>query len=175
MIRCLPLLLTAMVALLAPVANGAEERLNVLFIAVDDLRPELGCYGRRHVKSPNIDKLAREGLVFTRAYCQQAICGQSRASLLTGLRPDTLHGSGMRTHFRKFVPDVVTLPQNFKLHGYHTQAMGKIFHGGFKTAYVGDRMDDPEENVNLAGRQEHAGLVERLTAQNRAGWQAAKP
>jgi len=132
-----------MVALVAPFANAAEERLNVLFIAVDDLRPELGCYGRGHVKSPNIDKLAGEGLVFTRAYCQQAICGQSRASLLTGLRPDTLHGSGMRTHFRKFVPDVVTLPQNFKLQGYHTQAMGKIFHGGFKTAYVGDRMDDP--------------------------------
>ena len=110
---------------------------------MDDLRPELGCYGHRRVKSPHIDRLAAEGLVFTRAYCQQAVCGQSRASLLTRLRPDTLQGSGMGVHFRKYVPNVVTLPQNFKEHGYHSEAMGKIFHGAFQTAYVGDRMNDP--------------------------------
>ncbi len=124
-------------------ASSDEPRRNVLFIAVDDLRPELGCYGHPTVKTPHIDRLAQSGVVFTRAYCQQAVCGQSRASLLTGLRPDTLHGSGMGVHFRKYVPDVVTLPQNFKNHGYHTLAMGKIFHGAFHTAYVGDRMDDP--------------------------------
>ncbi len=133
-----------------PRVHGAAEqssnqatRMNVLFIAVDDLRPELGCYGHPTVKSPNIDRLARSGVVFTRAYCQQAICGQSRASLLTGMRPDTLHQSGMKVHFRNFVPDVVTLPQTFKQHGYHALAMGTIYHGAFETAYVGSRMDDP--------------------------------
>jgi arylsulfatase A-like enzyme len=126
-----------------PNTPSIDRPTNVLFIAVDDLRPELGCYGHPRVKSPHIDRLAAGGLIFTRAYCQQAVCGQSRASLLTGLRPDTLHGSGMSVHFRKYVPDVVTLPQNFKQHGYHCEAMGKIFHGAFATAYVGDRMNDP--------------------------------
>ncbi|MFH1918875.1 MAG: sulfatase [Planctomycetota bacterium] len=136
--------IVVLTAVLSTLGHAApQERLNVLFIAVDDLRPELGCYGRAHVKSPNIDKLAERGMVFTRAYCQQAVCGQSRASLLTGLRPDTIKGSGMGVHFRKFVPDVVTLPQNFKLHGYRSEAMGKIFHGAFENAYVGARMDDP--------------------------------
>lgn len=116
---------------------------NVLFIAVDDLRPELGCYGVTHIRSPNIDRLASKGALFARAYCQQAVCGPSRASLMTGLRPDTIKGSGMTVHFRKFVPDVVTLPQHFKANGYFTRALGKIYHGAWKTAYVGDAMQDP--------------------------------
>src|SRR5688572_13700680 len=106
----------------------AAERPNVLFIATDDLRNDLGCYGHRIVKSPNLDRLAARGVVFNRAYCQQAVCNPSRASLLTGLRPDTLRIWDLPTHFRQTTPSAVTLPQYFKQHGYHTRNIGKIFH-----------------------------------------------
>lgn len=107
---------------------------NILFIAVDDLRPQLGCYGDPLAKSPNIDKLASQGFLFNRAYCQQAVCSPSRSSLLTGRRPDTTKIYNLEDHFRKSIPDVVTLPQHFKNNGYHTQSFGKIYHGG---------LDDP--------------------------------
>ncbi len=110
---------------------GTSKRPNVLFIAVDDLRPELGCYGNPLVKSPNIDRLAGRGMVFTHAYCQQAVCSPSRSSLLTGVRPDTTKVWDLETHFRKALPDVVTLPQHFKNEGYFVRGMGKIYHGGF--------------------------------------------
>ncbi len=116
-------------------AAQPTKRLNVLFIAVDDLRPQLGCYGEKLVKSPHIDRLASEGTVFLRAYCQQAVCSPSRTSLLTGRRPDTTKVYDLNTHFRKYLPDVVTLPQHFKQHGYHTQSFSKIYHGG---------LDDPQ-------------------------------
>ena len=109
---------------------STEKRPNVLFIAVDDLRPELGCYGVPVIQTPHIDALARRGTVFTRAYCQQAVCNPSRASLLTGRRPDTTKVYGNGTHIRLALPEVVTLPQYFKQHGYHSQALGKIFHMG---------------------------------------------
>jgi arylsulfatase A-like enzyme len=127
----------------ARTAEEAREKLNVLFIAVDDLRPELGCYGHPKVKSPNIDRLAARGMVFRRAYCQQAVSSPSRTSLLTGLRPDSTRVYDLRTHFRKHVPDVVTLPQHFKNHGYHSQAFGKIYHGAFMHAHIGGKLDDP--------------------------------
>ena len=105
-------------------------RSNVLFIAVDDLRPELACYGAEHIKSPNIDRLAAQGTLFRRAYCQQAVCNPSRASLMTGLRPDSVQVWDLPTHFRDKRPDVITIPQHFKQHGYHSQGMGKIYHLG---------------------------------------------
>ncbi len=114
--------------------SAKPNRPNVLFIASDDLRPELGCYGNTIVRSPNIDRLARQGIVFERAYCQQAVCSPSRTSLLTGTRPDTNKVWDLNTHFRKALPDVVTLPQLFKQNGYVTQSIGKIFHGGFDDA-----------------------------------------
>jgi len=101
---------------------------NVLFIPVDDLRPELGCYGNEYIKTPNIDALAKEGVVFSRTYCQQAVCNPSRASLLTGLRPDSIQVWDLATKFRSNVPDVVTLPQYFKQNGYTTIGIGKTFH-----------------------------------------------
>ncbi len=107
---------------------AASERPNVLFIAVDDLRPELGCYGVASVESPNIDGLAATGVLFQHAYCQMAVCNPSRVSLLTGLRPDSAKVWDLVTRFRHTVPDVVTLPQHFKSHGYHAVSYGKIFH-----------------------------------------------
>ncbi len=128
MLAC-SVLLPALRAVAADADPGSRP--NVLFIAVDDLRPELGCYGRSHVKSPHIDRLAARGTVFLRAYCQQAVCGPSRASLLTGLRPDTTGVWGNRTHFRERLPDAVTLPEHFTNNDYHTQGLGKIFHRSF--------------------------------------------
>ncbi len=107
---------------------------NILFIAVDDLRPELGAYGQSHIHSPNIDKLAEQGVVFLRAYVQQAVCSPSRTSLLTGLRPDATGVWDLKTHFRQNVPDVITLPQHFKANGYHAIGFGKIYHGGLEDA-----------------------------------------
>ena len=114
------------------ITPAAAGRMNVLFLVADDLRPELGCYGNPIIKSPNIDRLAQRGMVFNRAYCQQAVCSPSRSSVMTGMRPDTTKVWDLNTHFRKALPEVVTLSQLFKNHGYFAQGMGKIFHGGFE-------------------------------------------
>ena len=106
-----------------------SERPNVLFVAVDDLRPALGCYGDKTAVTPNLDKLAGEGILFERSYCQFAVCSPSRLSLMTGRRPDSIRVWDLGTHFRKAVPDAVTLPQLFKQNGYHTRSIGKILHG----------------------------------------------
>lgn len=108
--------------------NAATPKKNVLFISVDDLRPILGCYGDPIVQSPNIDSLAARGMVFTRTYCQYAMSAVSRASILTGRRPETVGIYDFTTNFRTTLPNVVTLPQQFKMNGYHTEGMGKIFH-----------------------------------------------
>lgn len=100
---------------------------NVLFMVVDDLRPELGCYGRP-AQSPHIDRLAREGMLFERAYVQCALCMPSRVSALTGRRPDTTRVVDFSVRFRDVLGEVVTLPQHFKNNGYHAAALGKVFH-----------------------------------------------
>ncbi len=109
-----------------------ENRKNVLFISIDDLRPTLGCYGDKTAITPNIDKIAEKGTTFYRAYCQQSLCSPSRLSLLTGLRPNSTKVWDLNTHFRESVPKAVTLPQYFKNQGYVTRSIGKIFHGGGK-------------------------------------------
>lgn len=110
--------------------KSAERPLNVLFIVADDLRPDLACYGKTDVCSPNIDRLASRGLLLERAYCQVALCNPSRTSFLTGLRPDTTKVYDNGGHFRLTTPDAVSLPQYFKSHGFHTWSLGKIYHPG---------------------------------------------
>lgn len=119
-------------ALSAPeTSQSLTRKPNVLFIAVDDLRPQMGCYGDSLARTPNIDSLAAHGIVFNRAYCQQAVCSPSRSSLLTGCRPDTTQVYDLKTHFRRALPQAVTLPQCFKQNGYYCQSLSKIYHHGF--------------------------------------------
>lgn len=122
-----------MLAVLAQAAGQtptAKRPPNILFIAIDDMRTELGCYGSPVAITPNIDKLASEGLQFNRAYCQQAICGASRASLMTGARPDTTGITHNYVKFRDLNPDILTLPQAFGAAGYDTVYCGKVYHHG---------------------------------------------
>lgn len=113
---------------ITPIIAQEKSKPNVLFIAVDDLKPVLGCYGDKIVKTPNIDRLAKMGTVFLNNYCQQAVCGPTRASLLTGMRPDVTKIRDLHTKMRDMNPDIVTLPEYFISQGYTTSGIGKIFH-----------------------------------------------
>lgn len=106
----------------------AADRPNVLFIAVDDLRPEIGCYGMPHIHSPNIDKLAAAGTVFERAYCMVPTCGASRAALMTSIRPHRTRFINHLAWAEKDAPGITTLNTHFKQNGYTTISNGKIFH-----------------------------------------------
>jgi iduronate 2-sulfatase len=115
-------------ALLSGVPAAAAAKPNVILIMMDDLRPELGCYGVEGLITPNIDRLAEKGVLFRNAYVQYPVCNPSRASMLSGLRPDE---TGIVTNdlpFRKAMPHVQSLPQVFRNHGYFTAGIGKIFH-----------------------------------------------
>ena len=115
---------------LAAGLSHAAQKPNVLFLAVDDLRPALGCFGDALAKTPNIDRLAASSFRFERAYCQLAVCAPSRNSTLTGIRPETMKIHDLGTFFRTALPNVVTLPQHFKANDYTTVRHGKIFHDG---------------------------------------------
>ncbi|MCK0189951.1 sulfatase [Arenibacter sp. F20364] len=111
------------------VANTKESpKPNILFIAIDDLRPELGSYGSEIAITPHMDALAADGLLFNNAYCQEAICSPSRASLMTGARPESIQVIENFTYFREQNPDIITLPQHFWANGYETVYAGKIYH-----------------------------------------------
>ncbi len=109
---------------------AAPPKPNVLLLCVDDLKPLLGCYGDPKIKTPNMDRLARRGVLFEKAYCNQAVCAPSRNALMTGLRPTTLGIYDLPTHFRKAAPDAVTVSQYFIQQGYRAEALGKIYHAG---------------------------------------------
>ena len=113
----------------------AADKPDILMIVVDDLRPMLGCYGDVRINTPNVDRLAKQGVVFERAYCQYAKCGTSRLSLMTGLRPDSIGVFSNRdkdvVDFRKRRPDAVSLSRWLKGQGYRAQSFGKIDHDGW--------------------------------------------
>jgi iduronate 2-sulfatase len=145
-------LLRALALLLVPgflPGAPAADKPHILFIAIDDLRPELGTYGSPIARSPHLDKLAAEGLRFDRAYCQQAICSPSRASLMTGARPDAIGIVENRAYFRKLNPDIVTLPQHFIAHGYEAVYHGKIYHG---------KMTDEEKSWSRKPAHDKVGM-----------------
>lgn len=132
-----------------------KNRPNVLFIAVDDLACSLGCYGDLIAKTPNIDRLASSGVCFQRAYNQLPLCNPTRASILTGLRPDQLKVYDLDRHFRDEVPEVVTLPQAFQKAGYFAARVGKIYHYNVPASIGTDGFDDPPswmQTVNPIGR-----------------------
>jgi iduronate 2-sulfatase len=113
-------------------AHAAEQKPNVLFIAIDDLRDWVGYLGNEQVKTPNLDKLAARGVYFTRAYCAAPLCNPSRSALLTGMRPGTSGVYVIRDDWRRIVPEgTVTLPLHFKNNGYYVAGAGKIYHGGY--------------------------------------------
>lgn len=139
-------LLLLIFLLTMPRLAEAAKPVNVLFIAVDDLRDTLGCYGNTMVKTPNVDRLAERGVLFERAYVQYPVCNPSRSSFLTGLRPDQTKVTDNTTLLRSMLPDVVTFPQLLKEHDWHSAAFGKIFHlgGGRNATLKAQWMDLPK-------------------------------
>ena len=126
---------------------AVDKPMNILFIAVDDLRPELKFYGANHIKSPNLDKLAGESLVFNRAYCNIPVCGASRASLLTGTRPTRHRFIGAFTEKDHDYPEAISLPMLFKQNGYKTISNGKIYHHLKDDSLAWDNIWFPDGNI----------------------------
>ncbi len=148
-------------------------RMNVLFIASDDLNNHIGAYGHPLVKTPNLDRIARRGRVFNNAYTQFPWCSPSRTSLMTGMRPDTTRVYDLTTHFRSTVPDVVTLPQLFRNNGYFAARIGKIYHYGVPYDIGTSSLDDPqswEQVVNPRGRdKDEENLLRNYTPERGLG------
>ncbi len=151
---------------------AAAQRPNVLFIAVDDLRPDLGCYGNPIVKSPNIDALAKSGVRFDRAYTQFPLCNPSRTSMLTGRYVSTTKITGNREIFSAHLPGVVTLPAYFKANGYATARTGKIFHGGLDDTGAWGEGGEP---VKTEAQMNADKATNQPAAQKRFNYTAERP
>lgn len=148
-------------AALSGSAAAAPARPNVLFIAIDDLNVDLGTFGHRVVRTPNVERLAARGVKFDRAYCQFALCNPSRQSFLSGLRPETSGVVAQRLSVRDRQPDYAYLPGWFRAHGYHVTGVGKIFHGNDPVSW------DHYENGNPTSPQENAALQKRAVVRDR--------
>ncbi|XP_041362830.1 iduronate 2-sulfatase-like [Gigantopelta aegis] len=159
---------TAWILLVSSLAVSVHTKMNVLFLVSDDLRPQLGMYNGSSAPSsvhppmhtPALDALSRRSLLLKRAYCQQAICSPSRTSLLTGRRPDTTHVYDLHKYFRHVGGNFTTILEYFKMHGYRTIGMGKIFHHGAASGW-----DDPISWTDLYfhGKQPKEYMQDRIS------------
>ncbi len=140
--------------------QAAEPKYNVLFIATDDWRPEIHCYGVEGIKTPHVDALAASGVRFDRAYCQFPLCNPSRTSMLTGRHPFTTGALDNDVAFRDAHPDWISLPQHFRSHGYSVARTGKIFHGGIDDPQAWDEVLDARQAKPAA--QQQPGVAPRL-------------
>ncbi|MFC6100473.1 sulfatase [Olivibacter domesticus] len=166
---------TRILILFLPFLSLAQEaaRPNILFIAADDLNNHEGTYGQNYVKTPHFDRLAKSGVQFNKAYNQYPLCSPSRSSLMTGHKPDVTRIYDLQTHFREILPEVVTLPQLFKQHGYFTARVGKIYHYGVPSQIGTNGLDDSiswQMRINPKGRDKtEESLVKNLTPDRHLG------